>query len=699
MLPALREELALYVGPRLADGQPSWTLHDPIRNAFFRIDWLTFEILSRWALNDAQIIVSAIAQETTLHPELEDIESVVRFLVENQLTSAAAPGSGAEFAARFRRMRHSWTTWLLHHYLFFRIPLVKPDRWLTRWVDKVDVFYTHRFLRLTLLVLAVSLVLVYRNWELFTAAIVDVFTWKSIFSYAVALIGVKLLHELGHAFTAKRYGCRVPAMGIAFLVMWPMPYTDTNETWKLADKNQRLRVAAAGIVTELIVAVWATLAWLVLPEGIPKTIAFILATTTWVLTLAINASPFMRFDGYFLLSDWLEMPNLHQRAFALARWDLRERLFNLQEAPPEFFPPQRRSALILFAYATWLYRLILFLGIAVLVYHFFIKLVGILLFIVEIGWFVLLPLWNEIKEWRQRWPVLRTRARTQRTMIVAGLFVAFILVPWPSRVSSSGNLRALDFYPVYATEGAQVVTLKYGEGQTVPVGEPMIELASPELEQRWRAASVHVESLRKQVSIAALGTEQRRNLLVLQQELETAEAELASALATAEKYSPRAPFAGQLRDLEPGLRPGAWVSRGERLAVLVHDEKWQVETYLDGDSVKRVRVGDSARFYTDGFGGPFLSLKVIAVDRDSTRVLTDAALAAQFGGSIVVRERQGQLFPDRGLYRVTLSVTDDLAQLAGQSWRGTVVIHAVWEAPALKYIRHALALIWRETGF
>ena len=129
--------------------------------------------------------------------------------------------------------------------------------------------------------------------------------------------------------------------------------------------------------------------------------AFLLATTTWVSTVLINASPFMRFDGYFLLSDFLQMPNLHARAFALARWDLRERLFALGEPAPEHFPAARRG-LILFAWATWIYRLVLFLGIAALVYHFFIKALGIFLFLVEIVWFIARPLWSEIGAWRQR---------------------------------------------------------------------------------------------------------------------------------------------------------------------------------------------------------------------------------------------------------------------------------------------------------
>ena len=130
--------------------------------------------------------------------------------------------------------------------------------------------------------------------------------------------------------------------------------------------------------------------------------AFLLATTTWVSTLAINASPFMRFDGYFLLSDFLQMPNLHSRAFALARWDMREKLFKLGEPPPESFSDTKRLGLILFAWATWIYRLVLFLGIAALVYHFFIKALGIMLFLVEIVWFIAKPLWSEISEWYSR---------------------------------------------------------------------------------------------------------------------------------------------------------------------------------------------------------------------------------------------------------------------------------------------------------
>jgi len=697
-LPALREELAIHDGPRLADGQPSWTLHDPVRNVFFRIDWQTFEVLSRWALGDAKAIAQSIAANTALRPSVDDVDAVAAFLAENQLLRPGE-GSAAELASRLRRTRGSWARWLLHHYLFFRIPLVRPDAWLARWAARADVLYRPGFYKITAVALIAGLVMVYRDWERFATTLVDTLSWKGLAAYGLTLIAIKILHELGHGITAKRYGCRVPVMGVAFLVLWPVAYTDTNEVWKLADRRQRLAVAAAGVATELVVAAWATLAWSLLPEGAPKAAAFLLATTTWVVTITINASPFMRFDGYFLLSDWLDTPNLHARAFALARWDLRERLFALGESPPERFPRARHVGLIAFAWATWLYRLTLFLGIAVLVYHFFVKALGIALFAVEIGWFVVLPVWTEIKAWRQRWAAIRVRRRARVTAAVAAFAFVLVAVPWPAPVASTGVLRPAESYVVYAPEGAQVVALPATEGASVAAGEPLIRLASPALELRWRKALAAEESVRQQAAAAGVSAAQRANVPVLQQQLDTARADLAGIRAAAEKFLPPAPFAGRLRDVNPDLEPGVWVGRGERLATLVQEGGWRAEAYLDESALRRVRVGDGARFYADGREGPFVAMTVVAIDRDATRVLPSAMLATQFGGSITSREKQGQLFPENAVYRVLLVPSGDPGALRGHSWRGTVVIRAAWEAPALRFIRSALTVIWREAGF
>lgn len=698
-LPRLREELALYPGPNFPDGQPSWTLHDPVRNQFFRLDWLTFEILSHWSQNEPERIAATVAESTTLHPEVEDVEAVIKFVVNNQLMVPEGKDVSANLAERVRKSKATFWNWLLHHYLFFRVPLVRPDRWLDRHVHHVDVFYSSVFRRLTLLALVVGILEVYRNWGSFSATLVDTFSWQGMLGYGVTLTLVKILHELGHAFTAKRYGCRVPAMGVAFLVMWPVAYTDTNEVWKLPSRQQRLGVAAAGVSTEMMLAAWALLAWGMLPEGMPKSIAFMMATTIWIATLAINCSPFMRFDGYFLLCDWLDMPNLHSRSFAIARWHLREKLFALGEAIPEVLTAKRTKGLILFAWGTWIYRLTLFLGIAVLVYSFFIKAVGILLFIVEIGWFVLFPLWGEIKEWHARWPAIRESKRAQFSGKLALALVLVFIVPWPSRVSTSGILRPTEVYPIYAPAGAQIAALPFVNGSQVQAGDVMLQMASPDLQKRWQRANARMEASRWQAAAAGIDLEAKQNLQVLQQESGTAEAEMKSVQADLELYAPKAPFAGRLVDIDPDARPGVWVSRNEKLAVLVKEGAWLVETYLDEDAVRRVEVGDGGRFFSDGLQGRYLPLRVVAVDQDATRILPDGLLTSQNGGSVVTRDKNGQYVPERSVYRVVLQVEADPEELSGRSWRGHVVIRADWEAPGLRFLRSAVGLIWRESGF
>jgi putative peptide zinc metalloprotease protein len=365
----LREELDLLPGPVLSDGQPSWTLHDPQRNQFYRIDWLTFEILRRWSYGKAEDIVSSINQSTTLEADVNDVEIVARFLTENQLNHSLGQSAGKSLAARLVSMTGSTFKIMIHHYLFFRVPLVKPDGWLNKCLPYARFFYTRQFMFLTFMALLSGTILVYRQADIFVTTLVDTVTFDGMLAYGITLIIVKMLHELGHAFTAKRYGCKIPVMGIAFIVLWPMAYTDTNEAWRLASRWHRLWISSAGILTEVVIAVWSTMAWALLPDGGIRSGFFILATTSWISTLAINASPFMRFDGYFILSDYLDMPNLHARSFELAKWKLREILFDLGETKPEYFSSRKQTMLIIFAWATSTYSIFWYCIIGLSFFH------------------------------------------------------------------------------------------------------------------------------------------------------------------------------------------------------------------------------------------------------------------------------------------------------------------------------------------
>jgi len=225
------------------------------------------------------------------------------------------------------------------------------------------------------------------------------FTLEGFIFYALTLIIIKALHELGHAFTAHHFGAKVPIIGLAFLVMFPVLYTDTTDAWRLTSRRQRLLIDAGGMITELAIASIAIFLWSFLPDGPMRSAAFFAATTSWVLSLMVNLNPCMRFDGYYLLGDLFRIQNMQVTGFELGRWKMREFLFGLGQAKP--FPVQdgKQLGLLTYCYFTWVYRFFLFIGIALLVHHLFPKAIGIVLFTVEIIFFIVMPIWRELKNW------------------------------------------------------------------------------------------------------------------------------------------------------------------------------------------------------------------------------------------------------------------------------------------------------------
>lgn len=698
----LREELDVLTGPVLPDGQPSWTLHDPVRNLFFQLDWASFEVLRRWHLADPQTIATDIGASTTLQVSASDVQQLQQFLQNNELLQPPHLGA-ATMAAQWQRRRAGWSQWLLHNYLFFRVPLLRPDRWLARWAPRLDFVFRPGFWWLTLAALAWGLWGVARSWEVFHATLVDMWSLQGLLAYGITLAGVKCLHEMGHGITAKRYGCQVPTMGLAFLVLWPVAYTDTNEVWKLTDRGQRLRVAAAGITTELLIAVWALLAWLWLPEGWPKSMAFLLATTTWVSTVLINASPFMRFDGYFLLSDYLQLPNLHSRAFALARWDLRERLFALGEAPPEHFPLGQQRFLIAFAWATWIYRLVLFLGIAALVYHFFIKAVGILLFAVEIVWFIAKPVWSELKAWRERKEQIASSHRARWSAALGIVFLALFVVPWPVPVLSSGMLQTSVQWPLHAPDAAQLIQAPIANGSAVEVDSPVFALASPALQAAAQQNLARLQQVGQQSAASGMDGDLRRDWQLWQDRQAEALAQQAALESDAARFQLKSGSSGVLRDVDPDLQVGEWVARRELLGRVVDTQSLEVVSYVTEQELNRIKIGDRGLFIPEGAGGGALSLRVRSIDQDASRSLNEGALAAQAGGNVPVRQQQGVNYPEQPVYRVVFDVDHSGAAMptwvAQHQWRGKVSIRGTWEAPGAQFVRSAASVFWREAGF
>jgi putative peptide zinc metalloprotease protein len=698
-LAPLREEIAIFPGPAALDGSPTWTLHDPARNRFYRLGWTEFEIISRWDTGSIETLMQRLRVETTLRVEPEDVEELARFLMGFDLLRIVGPQATSNMVKKAQLQRENWARWLLHNYLFMRIPLLRPDRFLTATYPYVSWIYSRNFAIAIIAIGLAGIYLIARQWDTFRATFVDLFSVDGAISFGITLMGLKVVHELGHAYTAKRYGCRVPNMGVALLVMVPVLYTDVNEAWKVTLRRHRLAIGLAGVTAELCCAAIAALAWGFLPAGPARSVAFLVATTTWVTTVLLNLSPFMRYDGYYVLSDWLEMPNLHTRAFALARWWLRETLFGLGDPPPEEFPPRRRYFLIAFAFGTWAYRFILFIGIAFIIYHFTFKAAGIAMMVVEIGYFVVRPVGNEALAWWRRRGDMRWSGRTQATAGASLVLLALLFIPWRSEIEVPAVLKSRQHVDVFVPDfGAQVVSVNASNGVRVTKGTLLLRLTSPDIDYRLARARSDIEVTEWQVNARGIDPSLLARSQVSEREYEASLAEYHALLDQKARLDVSAPITGDAVDFADGLEPGEWLPAKSRLLSVVDPAGSQVDAYIDEADLERIAPGNTATFYAAADDRIKVALRIIEIARASTRILHEPSLASVYGGPIAVRAtKQNELIPDQTIYRIGL-LPSGTALAPSAVMRGTVVIRGGAVSIVSRVWRAFLAVAVRESG-
>ena len=696
-LPSLRADLQLTPASPALDGSPRWTLADPVRGRYFKLGVAAMRLLRHWSLGDPEQVLHAANREPGLPLGGSDLEQLLGFLRSHDLISALDPQQRDSYSLKAAAQRQSLWQILLHQYLFFRIPLWRPDAFLNRawpWLAR----FGPRVLRFGLpATLGLGVFLVSRDWQRFIATFPHLFSLGGALAFGVALFFAKLCHEFGHAFMAKRAGCRVQSMGVAFMVLLPMFYTDVSDAWRVNDRRARLLIGAGGVLAELLLASIALLAWSLLPDGPARTAAFMLASATWMTTLVINLNPFMRFDGYFLLSDFWEVDNLQGRAFALCRWHLRETLFGYGEPAPEPLSPSLQRRLLVWGYGSWLWRAVLFFGIALAVYHLFFKLLGIFLMLVELVWFIFLPI---VREWREWWS-RRDQAYAPRVLLSAlGLlaFVLFLALPWRSAVELPSMLEAGRVSALHAPVAARVKVVNVHDGQKVAQGDVLIELESPDLDSRQAIVRREIQIQQLQMRRQASRSETAADAGIVEQRLAEAVAEYRGLAAQRERLLLRAPHAGSVRDLLPQLAVGRWLATKEPLARVV-EEGVRLRGYLAEAELWRVAPGARGRFIADDPMHSAIAVQLIEVDTNGAAYVDQEALTSDHHGPIAVRrDPQQRAEPVQGQYGARMSSLDE-APTPVQPLRGVVVLQGRGESVLGVAWRRMAALGVRESGF
>lgn len=695
-LPTLRQNLRLLVAPPDEEGEPRWQIFDPLSNKFYYLSRTAFYLFHEWrnASNDKDLC--ALMARRGVDVEADELTVFIRFLEINHLVETNNDVALKRFEQDIIRQKKHLVMWLLHNYLFIKIPLFRPDIFLTRIFPQIKFLFTLRLHFVAVILGILGLVMVLRQWETFTHTFQNFLNLSSISYYIGALIIVKTSHELGHALVAKRYGCRVSSMGIAFLLMTPILFTDTTDAWRLRSRFQRLSIVTAGIRVEIYIACVATFMWGVIPDGSFRSVLFFVATTSWISSLLINISPFMRFDGYYALSDFLGVENLQSRSFLVGKWFLREHLFGFGLIPPE--PLNRKKCLLMVAYAwsTWIYRFFLFLGIAALVYYFAFKLLGIILFVVEILWFILLPICKEIGVWislRDKMLFNRTNVLTL-LLIICG--VCILTVPWKTHISAPAVVTFERHQTFYPSESSQVISFQMEPNKQVLQNELLILLESPDVEQHIRLTQVSLDSLQTRWQRANSGATSLELLSTLQAQISREQSRLQTLLERREKLAIRASFSGYIGEWTT-LAQGDYVNDGVPLAKLYDDQSGIVKAYVRSRIVPLLQMENYATFVGDD--GELLNTRLI-VDKvmpTATKHLNYAGLSSLYDGTIPTQKLDDLIVPEDAIYEVQLKFEDNTSLMRQQYGRVNLSIEST--SMLLNGLRYIYGIFIRESGF
>ncbi|MFQ5729161.1 MAG: HlyD family efflux transporter periplasmic adaptor subunit [Waddliaceae bacterium] len=524
------------------------------------------------------------------------------------------------------------------------------------------------------------------------------FNLKGALIYAIVLTLVKIIHEFSHAYTAAHYGVRVPAMGIALLVLWPVLFTDVTDGWRLSQRRHRLAISLAGIIAECIIAGLCTFGWAFSSPGLLQSLFFVIASAGWISTNLLNANPAMRFDGYYILIDLWGVDNLRPRAFAVTRCKLREWFLGLTTPQQEKNLSTRRMyGMVAYSLYTWIYRLFLYTAIALFVYISFTKALGIFLFFFEISIFMVWPVVSEMKALIALRGYFKKNLRVLLTSLgFAALFIWFAL-PLPRTEVFSAITIPVQEQILYVPRDAIIEEIFVTRNQKIIKGQPIIRLVSKELDHETKVLLLESKVLARKIKILGLEDEDRAYIPENKRELEAIKAKRKGVAAHIHEMALLSELDGQLFFWDENLRANQAVSKDKILGKIADTNTPAVVCFVPESLLHTVREGQDVEFVLasthETFKGTIESISPIRENK-----LDYPALASKYNGNLpVVEDSEENLLLVESYYpvRITLDRPSDKL-LFGQV--GNVRVQGPRRSLLVTTIKSLTRLLWKESG-
>jgi putative peptide zinc metalloprotease protein len=641
--PCLRSDISII--EQVYGGESSFVVKDLAAQRYFRFGAVEVRVMRAFDGRRTPADIATHLAEEGLRISEAAIETFARTMANAGFLERAIGERTTLQMERLRAERHERQRPRLFRgeLLRMRWSFGDPDTMLTRTMPYLDWMFTRGFVVASAAVFLVYLGLLGARRSELAAALVSTYSWGNITLANIVVLWVTgaiviLVHELGHGYACKHYGGEVRELGFMLIYFQPAFYCNVTDAWSFPERSARLWVTAAGSWIQLVLASIAAIVWWMTEPGTLVANAAVAAMLVGgVTTLLTNANPLLPLDGYFALTDWMEIPNLRLRAFAHFRWWMRRHVLRLETPEPAATPRERRVFLIYGALSTT-YTLFILSFISMLLIGWSRSAFGTV-GVVMTASALLLLMRKTLTSWA-RGIVLAVRARrdalrrVRRPAQVAAVVFALLLLFVPWKLTSTGEfvVGPLTSRTVSAADSGVIAQSFVSEGMRVEAGTPLLRLVNHDLDRAILVAVRAVDSLALSES-AARSAARSGDASRLAAERAEAQAVLAGLERRAAGLTLRATSTGLVATPHPEELVGRRVAPGDTLLSLGAFDSVEVRIALAGAGATRVRPGQVVRLLSFAdLGSPWTSR---VRDVSSAGVAHDAR-----GGAVEARVRR-----------------------------------------------------------
>jgi putative peptide zinc metalloprotease protein len=691
-------------------GRRYWVVKDPLSLRYYCFEDEEFALLE---MLDGRASLEQIQDEferrfTPQRISPTELHRYLAMLHRSGLVISDAPGQGQELMRRGDAKRRQRRVAALSQILAARFKGIDPDGLLTRLNACIGGFFSLPAVVMTLLVALSALALVFTHFDEFQAKLPtfqQFFAAQNWLLLAMTLAATKVLHEFGHGLACKRFGGECHEMGLMLLVFTPCLYCNVTDSWMLPSKWRRAAVAAAGMYVELVLATAATFLWWFTHPGVVNSLCLNVMFICSVSTLAFNANPLLRYDGYYILSDLLEIPNLRQKASAVISQAWTTGVLGLRTAPDPFMPQRRRGLFALYAVAAGAYRWVVTFSILWFLWHvlepYGLQAVGQALTLTAVVGMIIPPVVRAVGFVKApgRWEAVKKLRLTAAIAVGGALLAAALGVPLPHYVTCRLTVQPRDAAHVYVDAPGRLAAIHAAPGDYVSAGEPLATLENVELRLRLEQLAgrraellTRLDGLRR----AAFRDEQaaqeivevEKALLALEDQLARRERDLArltiSASAAGTILAPPtvAPPHREEEQLSawsgsPLEREnlGAFLTDGVLLCQIGDPRKLEVVLAIDQEQIEFLRSGQQVDVVLQPLRTEKFTTRIEHISQAEMQQ-APTSLSSQGGGTLpTAPDAAGQLKPLTVTYQASATLEDPAGAIVPGS-TGHARVHA-----------------------